>query len=254
MGASALARMNLFLWLRRTCSYPVEAQSDRNDTYGRFDGGCNKGVDGLGREEGVWGYGQRFARCLFGREDGRDWLFGCWLPPRGGSLERVAPSKGRLPREGVQPRRPAELSSAPGLAQVWQFFFGVRGSPRAFGGAACRPRLDREALGDRSEQRKAGPDGRPCERAHTARTRRAHGAPRHVSRRAPARFPTCEPRISRRVERRVSRRAERRVFWRAERRVFRRAERRDSRHANGASTDARTSASSSAHTVRLRGV
>ena len=31
MGASALARMNLFLWRRRTCSYAVQAQSDRND-------------------------------------------------------------------------------------------------------------------------------------------------------------------------------------------------------------------------------
>ena len=61
----------------------------------------------FGREDGRrgWGYGQGFAMCLFGREDGRGWLVGCWLPPRGGSLERVAPSRGRLPREGVQPIR-----------------------------------------------------------------------------------------------------------------------------------------------------
>ena len=39
MDASALARMNLFLWLRRTCSYPVEAQSDRNDMVVLMEGG-----------------------------------------------------------------------------------------------------------------------------------------------------------------------------------------------------------------------
>ena len=56
-----------------------------------------------GGREGGRGYGRRVVRCLFGREDWRGWLVGCWLPPRGGSLERVAPSRGRLPREGVQP-------------------------------------------------------------------------------------------------------------------------------------------------------
>ena len=30
-------------------------------------------------------------------------MIGCWLPPRGGSLERVTLSRGRLSREGVQP-------------------------------------------------------------------------------------------------------------------------------------------------------
>ena len=49
MGASVQARMNLFLWRKRTCSYPVQAQSDRNDMV-VFDGGWNKGVDGSERE------------------------------------------------------------------------------------------------------------------------------------------------------------------------------------------------------------
>ena len=53
-------------------------------------------------EEGVGGSEERFPKCSLGREDGRGWLVRCWLPPRGGSLERVAPSMGRLPREAVQ--------------------------------------------------------------------------------------------------------------------------------------------------------
>ena len=64
----------------------------------------------------------------------------------------------------------------------------MRGTPYAprghAGRAASRPRPDRGALGVPSEKRKAGPGGRPRERAHAARARRAHGAPRHVSRRA----------------------------------------------------------------------
>ena len=51
-------------------------------------------MDGLGREGGRWGYGQRFARCLFGREvGGVGWL-------GAGSLHGAAPSRGWLPRGG----------------------------------------------------------------------------------------------------------------------------------------------------------
>ena len=74
--------------------------SERGRGYGQRFARCLFGREhGRGRRV----YGQRFAKCLFGKEDGRGWLVGCWLPPRGGSLKRVAPSRGRLPREGVQP-------------------------------------------------------------------------------------------------------------------------------------------------------
>ena len=135
-----------------------------------------------------------------------------------------------------EPQSPAELPSAPALAQgfgsrlkalaqVWQVPLGVRGAPCAPGGhagrAASRPRPDRGALGDPSEKRKAGPAGPARARcAHPARTRRT-----------PARLPTCCTRVFRRAERRVSRRAERRVSRRAERRVSRRAKPRVSRRA-----------------------
>ena len=89
---------------------------------------------------------------------------------------------------------PAELPSAPALAQVWQVPLGVRGTPCAPGGhagrAASRPRPDRGALGDPSEKRKAGPAGPARARcAHPARTRRA-----------PARLTTCSPRVFRRAD------------------------------------------------------
>ena len=118
-----------------------------------------------------------------------------------------------------EPQSPAELPPAPALAQVWQVPLGERGTPCAPGGhagrAASRPRPDRGALGDPSEKRKAGPDGRPRERAHTARTRRAHGAP-------PARLPTCNRHVLRRANRHVFRRATRASSG-AQRRVSRRA-------------------------------
>ena len=44
-----MAIMNLFLWRKHTCSYAVQAQSDRNDMV-VFEGGWKKGVDGSGRE------------------------------------------------------------------------------------------------------------------------------------------------------------------------------------------------------------
>ena len=96
-----------------------------------------------------------------------------------------------------EPQSPAELPSAPALAQVWQVPLGVRGTPCAPGGhagrAASRPRPDRGALGDPSEKRKAGPAGPARARcAHSARTRRA-----------PARLATCSPRVFRRAERRA---------------------------------------------------
>ena len=66
MGASAQARMNLFPWRRRTCSYAVQAQSDRNGIV-VFDRGWNKGVDGSRGGRRGWGTGKGLQSvCLVG--------------------------------------------------------------------------------------------------------------------------------------------------------------------------------------------
>ena len=84
-----------------------------------------------------------------------------------------------------EPQSPAELPSAPALAQVWQVALGVRGRPAHLG---ATPGVPPPARGPTAElwetrARRERPD-RPAPRVHAARTRRAHGAPRHVSRRA----------------------------------------------------------------------
>ena len=43
-----------------------------------------------------------FLRCLLDWENARGCLIGCWLPQRGGSLEKMAPSRTRLLQEAVQ--------------------------------------------------------------------------------------------------------------------------------------------------------
>ena len=103
--ASKISNLQNQISLKYLCSYIGVGNG------GGGLGGWGKGGEGGGRcegwgvwggEKGGWGVMKRFLKCLLGWEDGRGWLVGCWLPPQGGSLERVAVLRGRLLPEAVQ--------------------------------------------------------------------------------------------------------------------------------------------------------
>ena len=60
-------------------------------------------VWGRSRKGAGWRFGGKVFKMIVGQGGVRGWLVGCWLPPQGGSLEREAPSRGRLSPEAVKP-------------------------------------------------------------------------------------------------------------------------------------------------------